>query len=143
MTEEEKKAIEKLKSYKELFSKGYCKDCNELCAIDNFPSKDLENNIDTLLNLIEKLQKENEELKEDNLGIREENIKLVNCHISYERYTGLDFLLPDKFKYAIPKDKIREIIIEELPDDDICKSCERYDVNGILIKQKLIKVLEE
>ena len=63
-------------------------------------------------NYIEKLKKENEELKEDNLGIREENIKLVNCHISYERYTGLDFLLPDKFKYAIPKDKIREKIKE-------------------------------
>ena len=65
MTEEEKKAIEKLKSYKELFSKGYCEDCNELCAIDNFPSKDLENNIDTLLNLIEKLQKENIKLKQE------------------------------------------------------------------------------
>lgn len=62
--------------------------------------------------LIEILQKENEELKEDNLGIREENIKLVNCHISYERYTGLDFLLPDKFKYAIPKEKIIEKIKE-------------------------------
>ena len=93
MTEEEKKAIETLQY---------------LCS-DDCINKDI---IKTIVKLIEKLQKENEELKEDNLGIREENIKLVNCHISYERYTGLDFLLPDKFKYAIPKDKIREKIKE-------------------------------
>ena len=66
--------------------------------------------IEKVLEELEYFKKENEELKEDNLGIREENIKLVNCHISYERYTGQDFLLPDKFKYAIPKDKIRERI---------------------------------
>ena len=93
MTEEEKKAIETLQY---------------LCS-DDCINKDI---IKTIVKLIEKLQKENEELKEDNLGIREENIKLVNCHISYERYTGLDFLLPDKFKYAIPKDKIRAEIEE-------------------------------
>lgn len=65
----------------------------------------------------EKLQKENEEL----------------------RVQGSIILLD----YNILKDKIKEIIKEELPDDDICKSCGRYDVNGVVIKQKLIKLLEE
>ena len=32
---------------------------------------------------------------------------------------------------------------EELPDEEICESCEIYDVNGISIKEKLNKLMEE
>ena len=123
MTEEEKKAIETLQY---------------LCS-DDCINKDI---IKTIVKLIEKLQKENEELKEDNLGIREENIKLVNCHISYERYTGLDFLLPDKFKYAIPKDKIREKL-EKIEKEKI----QYYDAGQpliyMLLKNQLKSLIEE
>lgn len=45
--------------------------------------------------------------------------------------------------FVIPKDKIRKFIKEELPDDETCECCDNYDVNGVLIKQKLMKVLEE
>lgn len=44
---------------------------------------------------------------------------------------------------AIPKKEIKELIKEELPDDEICVVCDIYDVNGIEIKQKLQKLLEE
>lgn len=104
MTEEEKKAIETVDKI--------IKRMEENEKYLNKQKSYLEGLLADKINKIIKLQKENEELKEDNLGIREENIKLVNCHISYERYTGLDFLLPDKFKYAIPKDKIKEKIKE-------------------------------
>ena len=77
-----------------------------------------------LFELNEKLLMQIQELKKENEELR------VQGSIVY-----LD--------YNILKDKIKEIIKEELPDDDICKSCGRYDVNGVVIKQKLIKVLEE
>ena len=45
--------------------------------------------------------------------------------------------------YYIHKDKIRDFIKSELPDDDICEACETYDVNGVDIKKELKKLLEE
>lgn len=43
----------------------------------------------------------------------------------------------------ISKDKIREFIKKELPDDDIMVTCNNYDINGVLIREKLEKLLEE
>ena len=37
----EQELINKTLEYIKLFEKGYCKDCNELCVIDNFPNEDL------------------------------------------------------------------------------------------------------
>ena len=62
---------------------------------------------ETLINLIDKLQKENQELKEDNSHqweercrltfelekLKEENQKLKECHFKYEEMTGIDLLL--------------------------------------------------
>lgn len=41
------------------------------------------------------------------------------------------------------KNNIKNIIDKELPDDEICKYCELYDVNGITIKKSLKKLLNE
>ena len=55
MTKEEKKAIGQLIWYKQLFNNGYCKDCNELCSSGaSIPSIDLANSIATVLNLIQR-----------------------------------------------------------------------------------------
>lgn len=37
-------------------------------------------------------------------------------------------------KLYISKDKIREFIKENLPDDEICSCCDNYDSNGVAIK---------
>lgn len=43
---------------------------------------------------------------------------------------------------SIPKEKIENIIKEELPDDETCATCDIYDVNGVEIKKKLQELLE-
>ena len=96
------------------------------------------------IDYIEKLYIENQDLRAITNGYNSlkkdsEAFGGIPLIIADEKYFN-DGILKESY---INKDKIREIIIEELPDDDICKSCERYDVNGIVIKQKLIKVLEE
>lgn len=66
MTEEEKKAITQLLWYKQLFDKGYCQDCNELCSSGaSIPGKDLSESIKIILNLIQKLQEENLDVKKE------------------------------------------------------------------------------
>lgn len=40
------------------------------------------------------------------------------------------------------KEKIRDFIKDELPDDEICATCNVYDVNGVEIKKKLQELLE-
>lgn len=126
MTEEEKKAIE--------FLDNYIKDDKEDIKILNrtidedidyynevAPIKRRLKYLEIIKSIIEKLQKENLLLS------AKEN---MSDYFEFKR----NYIL---------KDKIREIINEELPDDEICKVCEKYDVNGVVIKQKLIKVLEE
>ena len=46
-------------------------------------------------------------------------------------------------KDYISKDKIREFIKEELPDDEIMKWSIIYDINGIDLRKKLEELLEE
>lgn len=74
MTEEEKKAIEYLKTNSKDGASFWCYE-----AIPNFK---------IICNLIEKQQKELEQEKE-------ENRKLRNCHLKYEEMTGIDLLLED------------------------------------------------
>ena len=52
-------------------------------------------------------------------------------------------LILEALKNSIPKNKIEELIKEELPDDKICEVCDIYDVNGVDIRRKLEKILEE
>ena len=41
------------------------------------------------------------------------------------------------------KNEIEYIISTELPDKEICMKCNNYDVNGVVIRQKLEKILED
>lgn len=96
------------------------------------------------INYIEKLYEENKELREITNGYN-------SLKKDSEAFGGIPLIIADEkyfndgiFKESyINKDKIRKIINEELPDDEICEVCGNYDVNGVVIKQKLIKVLEE
>lgn len=49
----------------------------------------------------------------------------------------------EKLKEAIEslKDKIREFIEKELPDDDLMEACSIVDVNGIAIREELEKII--
>lgn len=76
MTEEDKKAITQILWYKNLFDKGYCQDCNELCSSGAaIPSKDLSNSIEAVLNPIKSKQKEIEILKSKRVNMFEQ----LNC----------------------------------------------------------------
>ena len=79
-----------------------------------------------ILELIEKQAKEIEELKKPKYIIDCETNKITK--------------LTNNF---ISKDKIKEFIKEELPDDEICECCNIYDVNGIELKLKLQSLLEK
>ena len=63
---------------------------------------------------------------------------------SYRKYPEFYYgdekvcMLVEYLKYEIQK-----FIDEELPEDEICEVCERYDVNGVEIKNKLLKILEK
>lgn len=116
MNEEEKKAIEYIKKELEDEKKHHNHIYKGILGLyDN-------GSIEIILNLVEKQQKEIEQLDK-------------------------------KFQYAVPvdvindlyinKDKIRKIIEEYLPDDEIMEICSVYDVNGILIREKLEKLLGE
>lgn len=137
MTEEEKKAIKYLKNEIERVNKenDFKKISRAIVCLPLFIDY-----AETLLNLIEKLQKENELRRKDCIELH----KIANDRrVEIMELEENSLTIKQVQENFIPKDKIKEIIIEELPDDDICKSCGRYDVNGVVIKQKLIKVLEE
>lgn len=90
---------------------------------------------------IEQLQKEIEELKKENLEIRDWKY-VIDSYEDLERLKELD-LIKIKGKEYISKDKIRAFIKEELPDDEIMETCQMYIINGVLIREKLEKLLEE
>ena len=77
-----------------------------------------------LLNYIDKLQKENELLKAP--------FEYAKRNTLDKRYVELNF---------ISKDKIREFIEKELPDDDLMEACSIVDVNGIVIREELEKII--
>ena len=100
MTEEENKAIEMLKDRQKDLLEG---SKSSFYSSDRELYKEHAEAIDTILNLIEKLQKENEELKNKVVKRNKELIKL-------EEYANKNFERKDdvKAKY-IPKDKIKEL----------------------------------
>lgn len=96
MTEEEKKAIELIG----------CLNLNESYIITSkqWNEQDVHKAIDIILNLIEKLKKENEELKNKVVKRDKELIKL-------EESAEKEFLTKQEVKENyIPKDKIRELL---------------------------------
>ncbi len=83
MTEEEKKAIMQLLWYKQLFDKGYCEDCNELCSSGaSIPSKDLSKQIEIVLNLTKKQQEELDK-KDKEYKELEESSKVLSRTVNF------------------------------------------------------------
>jgi hypothetical protein len=97
----------------------------------------IKNNIDYWKNLyFEEREKRND--VEEKLKI---TVAIITRGMYPEQNEGdNDF---DRQFVLIRKDKIKKFIDEELPGEEICKSCDIYDVNGISIKEKLEKILAE
>ena len=78
--------------------------------------------------------------------------EFTNSEIDYYIKTTLDYVKKLKkdfmklqafyFKDYIRKDRIIEFIKKELPDDEIMKCCSNYDVNGVVIRQELEKIMK-
>ena len=113
MNKEEKEAIEYIKAFQKDL---YGASDKNLMAIY----------IDRVWNYIDKLEKE----------LLQEKEKHKSTTYNFE-------LVVDKLDNSISKDKIRDFIREYLPDEEIMKSCQRYDTNGILIREKLEELLVE
>ena len=58
---------------------------------------------------------------------------------NYSRLCNENYKL--KQEIEILKDKIRELIEKELPDDDLMEACSIVDVNGIAIREELEKII--
>lgn len=115
MSEEEKEAIDYLKNDVVYWlDKG-----KDFVVIDIGENEKLHN----ILNLIDKQQKEIEKLNFENHMVKKWNKQLDQNYIS--------------------KEKIKEFIKKDLPDDEFMKWNIIYDVNGIDLRIKLEKMLEE
>ena len=91
-------------------------------------------------NLIDKLQKEVEE-KQTIIYAGAEKVKQLQKE-NEEQFRQLCKLSIKLDMETISKDKIRDFIREYLPDEEIMKSCQIYDTNGILIREKLEELLK-
>ena len=60
----------------------------------------------------------------------------------YKVYSMIDVISKLQEENEELKDKIREIIEKELPDDEIMKCCTIYDVNGIDLRKELEKIIK-
>lgn len=85
--------------------------------------------IKILANYIDKLQKANKYLKER-----------LEFRVNY--CNELEHELYEEGNY-IHKAAIRKFIKEELPDDEIMKTCEMFDINGVYLRKKLEELLGE
>lgn len=108
--------IDKTNSYIRLFENGYCKDCNELCLVDNFPNEDLKK-------LLYAWQCKYQEEKEKNDLLTKRFKHLIKSKIisSYDEVKNGKYIKDiDKFDTDyISKDKIKEKIkeLEKLYDE--------------------------
>ena len=104
MTKEEKKAIGQLIWYKQLFNNGYCKDCNELCSSGaSIPSIDLANSIATVLNLIQRQDRQIDLMADT---ILEDTLKL-------DTYWCNGCSKTIDCPYKNPKDCIKQYFVEQ------------------------------
>ena len=106
MNEEEKKAIEFIN---DLITWDVRQD---LC-----PNKEESEKLETILNLIEMLQKENEELKENKTGLEEEIQEQAKNLIRYEEYIRKEYMsretVKDKIEAYKNIDSIEELYINK------------------------------
>lgn len=117
MNDEEKKVIE--------FLKENMLDYEE---IDTSILLDINSKHKTILNLIEKLQKESEELKED----RDKFKKALGKRITYCNELEKD-LFENGSNYVIPKQKVKEKI------EELIKEGRHYNANKIEVLQELLE----
>lgn len=134
LNEEEKKAIEylnDLKSIKILYGNIFTMFLEQL--------KKYQNATDTILKLIEKLQKENQELKQENKELN----RLLKFSLDYRHKLEED-LYEGASNFILRKDKIREII-EEYKHKDFIKMqvAMKHDKEALKIVEVLEELLEE
>lgn len=117
---------------------------------DNLLSKEHRKKLDIVLNLIKKLDNKIKFLLDNEKSLKEMNrnqVKIIEKQQKeIERIKSLDiYKLTEEWETGqlIHKDKIREFIKKELPDDEIMKWNIIYDVNGIDLRMKLEELLEE
>lgn len=118
MNEEEKKAIEILNTFE---FRGKTRNYKEISSEDS-------KSVKIVLNLIEKLQKENEELKED----RDKFKKALGKRITYCNELEKD-LFENGSNYVIPKQKVKEKI------EELIKEGRHYNANKIEVLQELLE----
>ena len=135
MNEEENKAVEDSKDLIKVFNNHKDKDFIDRLYYKNKPIEEI---LKALLNLIEKLQKENKELKED----RDKFKKALGKRITYCNELEKD-LFENCSNYVISKQKVKDKI-DELKIINVDGEMFTTAVNfAILILQELIKEREE
>lgn len=92
-----------LNKYIELINKGYCRDCNELNCIDNFPQK-------KIANAISNLQQENKILREN----AEHNDKVVD-KVNWENRLLKGVI--EEVRKCVNNSKISYLAMSKLPED--------------------------
>lgn len=105
-------------------------------------SDNLEDNIEIVLNLIEKLQKENEELKENKTGLEEEIQEQAKNLIQNEEYITKECILKEKVKDKIEELKNNALIIIK-QNDKYYYETNKYNKIVIQVLQELIEEREE
>lgn len=134
LSDEEKKAIDELKV---------------LIGLEEFNKLSYKENqsIKIILNLIEIQQKEIEGLKETLKCTQNswyEDTKIIEELKANQIIFANDYRpIGSKGRKFISEDKIKAFIKEELPDDEIMETCQNYDSNGVLIREKLEELLKE
>ena len=79
---------------------------------------------------------------EENEDVSKDDIILL-LKTMWEEFNRLEDIEDKMFTKYISKDVIRKFIKEELPDDEIMKSCEMFDENGVYLRKKLEELLGE
>ena len=103
--------------------------------------------IQSLRHKMEKQEKENTDLKELYIRTAKHQEKIGHTELAGYMLAQIEavptFTTWEEYTTWVDKDKIREFIKNELPDDEIMKCCSNYDVNGVRLRKELQKLLEE
>ena len=103
--------------------------------------------IQSLRYKMEKQEKENTDLKELYIRTAKHQEKIGHTELAGYMLAQIEavptFTTWEEYTTWVDKDKIREFIKNELPDDEIMKCCSNYDVNGVRLRKELQKLLEE
>ena len=95
----------------------------------------------------EELKRKNEELKVLYIRAAKHQEKIGHTELAGYMLAQIEavptFTTWEEYTTWVDKDKIREFIKNELPDDEIMKCCSNYDVNGVRLRKELQKLLEE